>query len=68
VRGYGPGGAMLAGDLADRARAWSDRGRPGARDLQVSVYPAGGIRPEGTNVLVLDRPHASIAVGWPESA
>jgi protein-L-isoaspartate(D-aspartate) O-methyltransferase len=68
VRGYGPGGAALAGQLADRAVAWSARGRPGATDLQVSVYPAGGGRPEDGGELVLDRPHAAIAVSWPEPA
>jgi protein-L-isoaspartate(D-aspartate) O-methyltransferase len=68
VRGYGPGGAALAGHLADRALAWSERGRPGAADLQLSLYPAGGGRPEDGGLLVLDRPHAAIVNDWPERA
>lgn len=68
VRGYGPGGAALAGQLADRAVIWSESGRPGAADLQVSVYPAGGRRPDESGLLVVHRPHAVIGIGWPEPA
>ena len=67
-RGFGPGGPALTGYLAGLARRWAELGRPEAQDLQLTVWPAGrrrtsAARPDGT--LVLQRPSASIEVGWP---
>jgi NADH dehydrogenase FAD-containing subunit len=65
VRGYGPGGAALAGHLAGRVPAWQAAGRPGATDLRLSVWPRGArVRPAAGQV-VLDRPNARIQLGWP---
>jgi protein-L-isoaspartate(D-aspartate) O-methyltransferase len=67
IRGFGPGGPALAGYLASLARRWAELGRPEARDLALTVWPAGrrpvgAARPEGT--LMLQRPSVSIGVGW----
>ncbi len=68
VRGYGPGGEALAEHLAARALWWDELGRPRAADLQLSVYPAGVDAEPGAGMLMLDRPSASVAVGWPDGS
>jgi protein-L-isoaspartate(D-aspartate) O-methyltransferase len=64
LSGFGPGGAAIAARLADQAVEWVDRGRPGAREMQLSVRPAGAgpLPPVG---LVLPRPSVTIQAGWP---
>ncbi len=68
--GFGPSGAALAARLAEQAGRWVSLGRPGARELQLTVRPASaGPRP-GPAVpgsLVLRRPSVTIEVGWPAS-
>jgi protein-L-isoaspartate(D-aspartate) O-methyltransferase len=65
VRGYGPGGAALAAQLAERALVWDELGRPGASSLELAVYPAG-TRPEATGgAAVIQRPSAVLVAGWP---
>jgi protein-L-isoaspartate(D-aspartate) O-methyltransferase len=66
VRGYGPGGEALAEHLAARALWWHELGRPGAADLLLNVYPAGVDAEPAAGMLMLDRPSASVAVGWPD--
>jgi protein-L-isoaspartate(D-aspartate) O-methyltransferase len=66
MRGYGPGGEALAEHLAARALWWHELGRPGVSDLRLSVYPAGIEAEPAAGMLMLDRPSASIAVGWPD--
>jgi protein-L-isoaspartate(D-aspartate) O-methyltransferase len=68
VRGYGPRGRALAEHLAARARWWHELGRPGAADLRLEVYPARVDGELADGMLMLDRPSASIAVGWPGRA
>jgi protein-L-isoaspartate(D-aspartate) O-methyltransferase len=65
VRGYGPGGAALAADLAGLAPVWAQRGRPGAAGLALTAWPAGDPPPAATGELVLYRPHVRLAAGWP---
>ncbi len=66
VRGYGPCGEALAEHLAARALWWHELGRPGAADVQLNVYPGGVDAQLAPGMLMLDRPSASIAVGWPD--
>ncbi len=66
VRGYGPGGLALAEHLAARARWWHKLGRPGAADIRLNVYPAGTGAELAAGMVMLDRPSARIAVGWPD--
>jgi protein-L-isoaspartate(D-aspartate) O-methyltransferase len=65
VAGYGPGGAQLARNLARQAAAWDRSGRPGTRNLDLRAYPsarpADAIAP---GLVVIDRPHTRLAVGW----
>jgi protein-L-isoaspartate(D-aspartate) O-methyltransferase len=68
VRGYGPGGAGLAAYLARRAVAWDELGRPGAAQLELTAYPpATPLAAAGCGSIVIDRPHARLAVRWPAS-
>lgn len=80
VRGFGPGGADLAGRLARQVAAWQDAGRPGASDLTLAAYP---VRPVGAGPLgagpvvggpvvgdtagqvILDRRHTRLVLAWP---
>jgi protein-L-isoaspartate(D-aspartate) O-methyltransferase len=66
VRGLGPGGRELASRLAALSGRWARLGRPGSREIEVLVWPAGAepSRVPG-NRLVLRRPSVTIAVGWP---
>lgn len=64
VHGYGPGGAALAARLAERATAWDRLGRPGARSLELAVYPAGS-RPQAIGGSVIRRPDSVLTAGWP---
>jgi protein-L-isoaspartate(D-aspartate) O-methyltransferase len=69
VRGLGPGGRELATRLAALSGRWARLGRPGSRDMEVLVWPAGAepSRVPG-NRLVFRRPSVTIAVGWPVRA
>ncbi len=67
IRGFGTGGADLAGYLAGLTGKWAEAGRPGTAELQLTVRPAGALasgasRPGST--LVLQRPSVSIEVSW----
>jgi protein-L-isoaspartate(D-aspartate) O-methyltransferase len=64
VRGYGPGGEELAAYLSARARVWARRGRPGAADVELTVWTAADTPPADPGPVVLERPSAKIAVGW----
>jgi protein-L-isoaspartate(D-aspartate) O-methyltransferase len=63
VRGFGPGGADLAGRLASQVAAWQDAGRPGASDLTLAAYP--GPVPDLPGQVVLGRRHTTLALSWP---
>jgi protein-L-isoaspartate(D-aspartate) O-methyltransferase len=65
MRGYGRGGAALAAQLASQAPAWDSLGRPGAADLCLTVGPAGADLMVAAGQIVLSRPHARLAAGWP---
>jgi hypothetical protein len=65
VQGYGPGGAGLAGRLAERAAVWDDLGRPGAGRLQLGVYPAGTRLAAAAGRLVIGRSNGVLVAGWP---
>ena len=68
VNGYGPGGAALAGHLAERAATWNALGRPGAGTLELAAYPSG-MRPEATGEsLIIRRPNTVLVAGWPTAA
>ncbi len=65
VRGFGPGGAYLAGYLARQAVAWDKLGRPGASTLRLRAYPRGpqaGAR-AGTQAGTQAGPRADAEVG-----
>jgi protein-L-isoaspartate(D-aspartate) O-methyltransferase len=66
VRGLGPGGRELATRLAALSGRWARLGRPGSREVEVLVWPAGAEpgRVPG-NPLVFRRPSVTIAVAWP---
>jgi protein-L-isoaspartate(D-aspartate) O-methyltransferase len=64
VRGYGPGGEALAGQLAARALSWAQLGRPGAADVQLSIWPSGAEPAVDASAIILDRPSSRLAVGW----
>jgi protein-L-isoaspartate(D-aspartate) O-methyltransferase len=68
VRGYGPGGPALAEHLAGRVLSWAHLGRPGTAGVQLHVFPVGGPARPAAGMVILDRPSASIAVGWPAAA
>jgi protein-L-isoaspartate(D-aspartate) O-methyltransferase len=71
VRGFGPGGAVLAERLAGRVAAWQASGRPLASALAVSAYPREGpgrdapVVPAGPGQAILDRPHTRLVLAWP---
>lgn len=68
VHGYGPGGAALAGHLAERAVVWDDLGRPGTSGLELAVHPAG-TRPEAPEgSMITCRPNTVLVAGWPTAA
>jgi hypothetical protein len=78
VRGFGPGGAALAADLADRVREWDELGRPGVHDIRLAVrereepqsgepeFPAGPLPGAGMTdrPLLLRRPSVTIEASW----
>jgi len=71
--GFGPGGPAVAARLAEQAGQWAALGRPGAQDMQLTVWPAAAAPPAATSTfgpgasggLVLHRPSVTIEVGWP---
>lgn len=65
VRGYGPGGEVLAGYLAGRAMTWAELGRPRADEVELRVRKRTGPPAEEPGTVVLERPSVRIAVGWP---
>jgi protein-L-isoaspartate(D-aspartate) O-methyltransferase len=65
VRGYGPGGEVLAGYLAGRAMTWADLGRPRADEVELRVRKRADPQAEEPGTVVLERPSVRIAVGWP---
>jgi protein-L-isoaspartate(D-aspartate) O-methyltransferase len=71
VRGFGPGGAVLAERLAGRVAAWRASGRPAASELAVSAYPRespGQDAPAPAarqGQAILDRPHTRFVLTWP---
>jgi hypothetical protein len=68
IRGYGPGGAALAGHLAERAAVWAGLGRPGAGDMELAVYP-DRTRPEAPEgSVIIHRPNTVLIAGWPTAA
>ncbi|MGH3302090.1 MAG: methyltransferase domain-containing protein [Streptosporangiaceae bacterium] len=69
IRGLGPGGHELAARLAALSARWARLGRPGSREIEVLVWPAGEEpgRVSGDR-LVLRRPSVTIAAGWPVSS
>lgn len=67
VRGYGPGGRALAAHLAEQACVWDEIGRPGSLDLLLSIWRPATAIPPAPGQVILDRPNATIEVGWPPS-
>jgi hypothetical protein len=69
VRGFGPGGAELAGYLAQQVRVWHNLGRPGVADLRLRVYPAeaesGVLAAAAPAQVVLERRHTRLVLDWP---
>jgi protein-L-isoaspartate(D-aspartate) O-methyltransferase len=63
VRGFGAGGAELAGRLASQVSAWQEAGRPGASDLTLAAYP--GPVPDLPGQVVLGRRHTTLVLSWP---
>jgi protein-L-isoaspartate(D-aspartate) O-methyltransferase len=63
--GFGPGGGALASSLADQAEEWAGLGRPGARELELTIRR---IASEPTHAApatnVLRRPSVTIQAGW----
>lgn len=65
VRGFGAGGAQLASRLAERTLRWTGLGRPGSRELWLTVRPAGASPgPPGRGCVLLRRPSVAIEAGW----
>jgi protein-L-isoaspartate(D-aspartate) O-methyltransferase len=67
VRGYGPGGPVLAAHLADQVAAWDGLGRPGTADLCLTVSQVGTDLTAAAGQVILSRPHVTLAAGWPAS-
>jgi protein-L-isoaspartate(D-aspartate) O-methyltransferase len=68
ISGFGPGGAAVAAWLAERTVQWPRLGSPGARNIQLTVWPANSAPADSRRVfggLVLRRPSVTIEVGWP---
>jgi protein-L-isoaspartate(D-aspartate) O-methyltransferase len=65
VRGYGPGGEVLAGYLAGQCLTWAELGRPRADEVELRVWPQAAAPPVPPGTVMLDRPSVRIAVGWP---
>ena len=63
---FGPGGAALAGWLADQIVEWAGRGRPGANELELTVRAAGSAGRLPPGAYVLRRPSVTIQAGWPD--
>jgi protein-L-isoaspartate(D-aspartate) O-methyltransferase len=64
IHGYGPGGAALAGHLAERTAVWDGLGRPGADSMELAAYP-GGTRPKALEGrMIIRRPNTVLVAGW----
>jgi protein-L-isoaspartate(D-aspartate) O-methyltransferase len=68
VHGYGPGGAALAGHLAERAVIWDGLGRPGTGGLELAAYPAGTRLAATEGSMIIQRPNTVLVAGWPTAA
>jgi protein-L-isoaspartate(D-aspartate) O-methyltransferase len=68
VRGYGPAGPQLAEYLACQATGWHEQGRPGTRELRLAVHPGGQQLVPQAGEIIVDRPHARLALGWEPAA
>jgi protein-L-isoaspartate(D-aspartate) O-methyltransferase len=66
VRGYGPGGEVLAGYLAGRALTWAELGRPRADEVELRVWPRDAAPVAAPGAVILERPSVRIEVGWPD--
>jgi protein-L-isoaspartate(D-aspartate) O-methyltransferase len=65
--GFGPGGPAIAFRLAAQAEQWVGLGRPGAREMQLTVRPASAVLapgPRAPGSVMLHRPSVTIEVGW----
>ena len=67
VRGFGPGGAGLAGRLASQVAAWEQAGRPSAAGVRLEAYPPGTAVAEAPGQVVLGRRYTRMALTWPSS-
>ena len=65
VRGFGPAGGDLARQLADRVRAWHERGRPRVSGLSVISYPLPTPVTARPGQTILDRRHTRLVLSWP---
>jgi protein-L-isoaspartate(D-aspartate) O-methyltransferase len=65
LRGYGPGGEVLAGYLAGRCLTWAELGRPRADEVELRVWTRAEAPPEPPGMVTLERPSVRIAVSWP---
>ena len=68
AHGFGPGGSVLAAELAELIVAWDQHHRhgPGPR---ITVHPAGTqLPPTGDLRLLVPRRHTTIAITWPGRA
>lgn len=65
IRGHGPGGPALAGQLAGLAAGWDELGRPGTSNLRLRVWPAGTAARPAAGDAVFDRPSMVVGAGWP---
>jgi len=65
VRGFGPTGGDLARQLADRVRAWHERGRPRISGLSVIAYPLPTPVTGRPGQTILERRHTRLVLGWP---
>jgi protein-L-isoaspartate(D-aspartate) O-methyltransferase len=57
---YGPDGQWLAGEMADRVRAWGQTG-PGLSGLRIEVHPAGKPAPVPA-MIVAEKRHSTVLV------
>jgi protein-L-isoaspartate(D-aspartate) O-methyltransferase len=68
VRGYGRAGAGLAARLVRQATGWHEQGRPGTGELHLAVSRADARLVPMADEIIVDRPHARLAVSWDMTA